>query len=196
MGVSTGVLILDLPCELTEAERLLRGSELARAQRELGKIESRKKSAVADYKAQAEAIELRIALLARVVDEGVENRPVECRLDEDRNAATMKTVRVDTGEVVLSRPMTEAERQSRLFGGPTPQEAAEQLEIDAQVDEVFADPPLCEACKQPADYFIHAEPFDEAREKDGVSGTSHAFVAPAAVPGAPAEAGGAEDKVH
>lgn len=183
MGASTGVLILELPCALTDAETLLRGNELARCQLELGKIEANKKANAADFKAQAEAIENRIARLARVVAEKEESRPVECRLEEDRNAATMKTVRVDTGEVVSSRPMTEAERQSRLFGGPTPAEAAEQLEIDKQVDEVFSDPVLCEACKQPEDLLLaHGEPYDEMREKDGVTVTSHAFQPPA-VPG-------------
>jgi hypothetical protein len=66
----------------------------------------------AGLKDAEEGIQEAIAIAARAIHSGQEERPVMCHIYATKNEAHV--IRVDTGEVVLRRPLTPEERQGRL----------------------------------------------------------------------------------
>jgi len=109
----------ELPCQLTERERTDRGRQLARKSVELTRHEDFAK----DEKKKLADVEKKLTKetkkLARIVDSGEEHRLVECYHSPNKERFEIDTVRIDTGEVVRSRPMDPSEkedtRQGKLF---------------------------------------------------------------------------------
>jgi hypothetical protein len=106
--------IRELPCDLTGDEQRQRGDELARKFQNLDALEDERKSVVAEAKGKIDATESEVRKLAQIVRERREHRPVECIWRRDDQRGVMELIRTDTSDVVLSRPMTEAERQHKL----------------------------------------------------------------------------------
>lgn len=105
-----------LPVKLTEKERMARAMSAAELQSDYNEIEERKKETTRSLGQQLKDLRKDIEKLQRAVRTGSEHQDVqiETRRNEDRR--TIETVRLDTGEIIDSRPMTVEERQGKLFG--------------------------------------------------------------------------------
>lgn len=106
--------------DLTDQEIAAAARKRAALEIELGKLESafgiekeKHKNAVAKLEGAAGA-------LADLIRKGYELRPTDCRVEFAYDAGEVRTVRLDTGDVVKSRPMTEGEKGKgpRLPFGP------------------------------------------------------------------------------
>ncbi len=117
---------LELPVDLEAGERSVRAAELAslvgEEQRQAADLEQYLETAKArrkDLEAELAGVRLQVRAIATVVREGREARPVRVVDENDYTAGAVYVVRLDTGEVVSTRSMSEAERQVALFPGPT-----------------------------------------------------------------------------
>lgn len=104
-----------LPVRLTKSELLERGNSLALAREHYTRQRGEAKAAAAVAKADLEEIEGEVDRLAGIVRAKAEPRPVETRVVRDYERGVVDTVRLDTGELVRTRAMTEQERQIRIF---------------------------------------------------------------------------------
>lgn len=111
-----------LPVKLTQAEMEIRAQELATAEATLSGSEMALEHEVERTKAAKKSIENDIAThraevgrLARVVRERREDRDVIVTEAPDYDRGVIETVRVDTGEVIGTRGMTDLERQINIF---------------------------------------------------------------------------------
>jgi len=109
-----------LKCEFTEKEILDFGGELARKHSEINELEDQKKRIVSDLKAKSEAADAEASILARKIQNKNEYRDVECQEVYNYVDKSVTIVRLDTGEIVKTRPMREDEKQELLF--PEPEE--------------------------------------------------------------------------
>jgi hypothetical protein len=114
-----------LPVELSAPEVLARAKHLSalvaeqrEARERLDAHTKAAKSAKEGLEGEIEGLASRIAELATVVRNSREDREVEVYDSPDFVAGTMLTKRNDTGELVGSRGLTEAERQRNLFTAP------------------------------------------------------------------------------
>lgn len=105
-----------LPVQLTNDERMARAMTAAQLQAEYGEVESRKKDTTRELGQRLKALRTDVekALIAARTGKETQSVQIEDRRNEERR--TIETVRLDTGEVIDSRPMTIEERQGKLFG--------------------------------------------------------------------------------
>ena len=106
----------DLPVPLSPDEIRVRGQDLAQKHRA---YEAREEESKELRKGLADGLKLarrEMMDLARVIRDRAEARPVECEWRRDDKAGVMNLVRLDLGEAVFSRPMTDEERQHKLAG--------------------------------------------------------------------------------
>lgn len=134
-----------LKCDLTDAEIADAARELARANNRKGSIESQKKEVDAQLKAEIAAQESVISRLSALIESGHEYRNIDCRVELDTPEPGRKTVvRLDTGEIVNVKPMTDADRQM-VIDLQTEAEAAEEKAreeaIKAEQEKVIVTPP-------------------------------------------------------
>ncbi len=100
-----------LPCVLSDAEIQARGEELAEAELARQRLVAEKKAAAEAFKGPiAEQVDL-ISKLSKEISEEVEMRDVEVSHRPDFENGVVDVVRMDTGEVVESRAMTDEDRQ-------------------------------------------------------------------------------------
>jgi DNA polymerase II small subunit/DNA polymerase delta subunit B len=104
----------DLPVRLTREELEARGQMLALKVDERAEIEVEAKAEAAEYKAQMGDTDKEIRRLSRIVRDKSEPRPVECFEHLNFAGNEVQIVRRDTGEVVDTRAMTDADRQRNL----------------------------------------------------------------------------------
>lgn len=99
----------------TPDERLKMGDELAQAFNRMADIETEESVLKAQIKERKSQVEQTISKYSRELSNGFTMMTVECRLEWDQpNVNEVSYVRVDTGEVVKTRPFTESERQQEL----------------------------------------------------------------------------------
>lgn len=103
-----------LPCQLTPAETAVRADELARTLETLEVLKADKAAAVSRFREMIKLSERKSYDLGDVVRTGKEYREVPVRYASDFEANQIHTIRLDTGEVVSSRPMEAAERQQAM----------------------------------------------------------------------------------
>jgi hypothetical protein len=104
-----------LRCLLTDDDKINAGKELAEATEELTSLSEDKSQVMADFKAKMAIQEAQISSLSSKLRSGYEFRNVECEIHFDKPEAGHKQIiRLDTGEVVLTEPLTEEEKQRRL----------------------------------------------------------------------------------
>lgn len=115
-----------LPVRLTTAELEERGWSLAEERKKQRSLESAKKAAADDFKERLEANGEEIDRLAGIVHSKCEYRPVQCHEKRDYKRGVIEIVRRDTGEIVETRVMTDAERQRELREIDEEAEAVEQ----------------------------------------------------------------------
>jgi len=103
-----------LPVKLTSAESALYGNCLANLALELVALEETKREFAKDIGDQIKEKRKHLESKARVVRSGLEERYVEVRDEFRHETNEVDVVRMDTGEVVATRPMTEEDRQQPL----------------------------------------------------------------------------------
>lgn len=129
-----------LPVPLTETEVRIKGEELAALERCIADIEAEKSAAAkrlgdAVKEGRAKALEI-----AQMIESREELRPVQVVEHPDFGRQVVDLVRVDTGVVIRSRPMTERDRQVSLLdsgsGGKVRKARADRQIRDEDDEEV------------------------------------------------------------
>jgi len=105
----------NLPVQLSKDEIRLRGEELARKHAEYDDVESARKASQQESKGKLERIEAESRELANTIRTGREYREIEVREVKNVDNLSMDLVRVDTGEIIESRPLRADELQVGLF---------------------------------------------------------------------------------
>ena len=143
-----GKLIENLPVRLTDAELASKAFELGRAVMELIQKKQDLKDYVSDEKAKIDEVAASIEELAAVLEQRQEMRAVECYEQFDHENATVEVIRRDTFEIVRVRPMTEQDRQLRLYNQKAVNDEAPTMEsyfprsVEAdQIESIETDPP-------------------------------------------------------
>lgn len=107
---------VNLRCEYTDAELAEKRDELSNVVIGAQEVEKRKADAAKDFKENLDALYSRSNILAFQIKSRGENRAVECVIELNKPTNGLKTtVRLDTGELVTTEPMTDEERQDKLF---------------------------------------------------------------------------------
>jgi uncharacterized FlaG/YvyC family protein len=102
------------PCELTRDEKLRKADQMAQHFKTRAEKEVEAKSIAEGYKRELKTLDHEIADRAEEVRTGVEYRNVDCAERARYRDNQVDVIRLDTGEVVRSRPMTITERQDSL----------------------------------------------------------------------------------
>lgn len=112
--------------ELSAKERQAAGENLARVLAEIQRLDDRRAAVVASLKEQRAELEADVAVYRDQVNH--RRKVVDIDVQDQRNdsTGTIDTVRLDTGEVLRSRPYTPEERQATLAGIVTDQEAEDR----------------------------------------------------------------------
>ena len=105
-----------LEVELTAKERQSAGENLARVLAEIQRLDDRKAAVVAALKEQRAELEADVAVYRDQVNH--RRKIIDIDVQDQRNdrEGVMETIRMDTGEVLRSRPYTADERQPNLVG--------------------------------------------------------------------------------
>lgn len=89
--------------------------QLARATEELCAAEEEKKAITAQFKERTESAKMTALALSRKINSGYDMRYVDCELKmDDPRVGEVTIIRLDTGEIVRTRPMTDEECQFKL----------------------------------------------------------------------------------
>jgi hypothetical protein len=153
--------IRTLPVQLTRDEWEARARHVARlsdeiadADRRIESVKEEAKSRVKDAEATAEGLRATQRTLSRVVRENKEDREVECAIHLSRRERTRTVIRMDTGETVESRPLSDAEARV---------DAKWELNWDADLAElVHADEP---------DHILERRQITDAERQAALPGT-------------------------
>lgn len=105
-----------LPVQLTQEERMARAMTAAEKQGRYGEVEEHKKSVSSECGRELKELRSEIEDLQRAVRTGTERQDVQIETRRNEERRTVETVRLDTAEIVDTRPMTIEERQGKLFG--------------------------------------------------------------------------------
>lgn len=104
----------ELKCVLREDELKNYSMELARKQQDLAQADMDKKASAAAHKEKMERLASEINTVSRNVVNGYEFRSVECRWEYDWKEGVKRLYRLDTGELVDTKGISEYERQQHL----------------------------------------------------------------------------------
>lgn len=107
-----------LPVTLTEEERLARGMRAAELGAEYAEVEEAKKAAARDLGQKLKTLRAEMDELHEAVRTGREQQDVQVDHHRNEERKSIETIRLDTGEIIDSRPMTVEERQGSLFAIP------------------------------------------------------------------------------
>lgn len=113
-----------LRCDLTEKEKAELAATMAEDQAKLESLEDEKKAVASDYKSRIEQTQGTIRRNSATYRQGWELRETECSEIHDYERAEFRIVRLDTGEFVKCRPMTQDELTLSL---PLEEESLEQV---------------------------------------------------------------------
>jgi len=120
-----------LPVKLSREEREVRSSQLVEAIADRNAKEFEAKAIADGFKADLKTLVARVDVLHHVLKTNVEYREVEV-YEVPRPAAGMVDIhRVDTGDLVDTREMTETERQVVMFPKPAAVGSAAEAVVDA-----------------------------------------------------------------
>lgn len=124
MTTETEIVSRMLPVRLSEQELRERGDQLASITQDVTTEQQRQADTKAQMKARLTELEARRTQLAITISRRAEDREVLVTLRLDYRAGRASEVRNDTGEEILTRQITDAERQRHLPGlappGPQP----------------------------------------------------------------------------
>ena len=103
-----------LKVQLTQEEILAAGEALATAIDNTNRLQAEKESAAKAIKAKESALEAEITTQQLLVRNKYEHRNVPCESILDYNTLEAYTKRLDTGEEIMRRAMSEDEKQSTM----------------------------------------------------------------------------------
>lgn len=115
-----------LEVELTAEERQAAGENLARVLAEIQRLDDRRAAVVAALKEQRAELEADVAVYRDQVNHRRKIIDIDVQDQRNDSTGTMDTVRMDTGEVLRSRPYSPEERQPNLVGIGGDQEAEDR----------------------------------------------------------------------
>jgi hypothetical protein len=152
-----------LRCNFTDAEKIKLGSDLAEALNNLEALDDEESTIKTAMKSKRSLHEATVGTLARQLSAGFTMRPIKCRLVyDDPNPNEVSTYRLDTEELVKTRPFSEKERQADL-----PLETATAEQSESNIVEFFKAPESAQVDTrtddEPAD---EAEPIEDAQAAD------------------------------
>jgi hypothetical protein len=110
-----------LPVRLSEPELRERGDQLASVTQDVTTEQQRQTDMKAQMKARLSELEARRTQLAITISRREEDREVLVTLLVDYRAGRVTEVRNDTGEAILTRHITDEERQRNLPGLAPPE---------------------------------------------------------------------------
>jgi hypothetical protein len=104
-----------LRCNFTNEEKLKLGNDLAEALNDLEALDDEESTIKTAMKSKRSLQEATVGTLARQLSAGFTMRAIKCRLVyDDPNPNEVSTYRLDTEELVKTRPFTVTERQADL----------------------------------------------------------------------------------
>lgn len=104
-----------LLCALDDDELRQRGADAARIVSQLDQLDEQRRLAASDFRDRMKELRSKLREISAAVRERQEERMVACETEPNYAAGLMVTVRLDSGEVIRSRPLTSEERQGHLF---------------------------------------------------------------------------------
>jgi hypothetical protein len=110
-------IIKDVPVTLTPVERERKGIELAEVLQTKHDHEAHQNAVKANWKKEIQETDVDISRLRRIVQTGKETRAVECKENPNWTTKLVEIFRLDTGELIDFRPMTEPELQREIDFG-------------------------------------------------------------------------------
>jgi hypothetical protein len=114
----------NLPVKLTDTELLSVGRDQAAALSRRGKFEAELNTYKSQVKADMGREDEMIKKCTGMIESGLEWRDVECVEQHDYTRNVVSILRLDTGEVVRERVMSEGERQMEIPEGEMDAQAA------------------------------------------------------------------------
>lgn len=141
----------------TPEEKQVLSDKLALACQEKYTAEEEKKSAMAGFKKRIDEEAANMNHFSRLVNNGWEMRPTECRIDYNTPVhGTKRIIRIDTGELVREIVMTAGEYQDTLlFVDPHAEdklaEKTRLADLERTMREFFAKPSEVESSLEPVD---------------------------------------------
>ena len=152
---------VDCRFDLTDVEIAVAARKRATVETEMFKLESSFGVEKEKHKTALGKLESAANALAELIRKGYEMRPTECRLDWDYTAKEVRTVRLDTGEVVNARRMSDFEigKGPRLPFDPPIQLAESDPDVEAAkaAENTDATAPGAGEADAPADAQEHGE---------------------------------------
>lgn len=118
-----------LPVKLTSEELAAYSRELANSVADVAELEKKKSDVAKDFASQISAKDARIQVLSRRIQTSEEYRDVECQWILNFTEDKKQLMRKDIGEIVKSKPLTDADRQ---IGIPTEEENADGKEEESE----------------------------------------------------------------
>ena len=104
-----------LPCKLTDGELLGYGRDVAAGYATVQRLESELDGIKQDYKGKITVQEATIGSRTGCIASGSETRDVKCVEVKNWTDGTVVITRLDTAEIIESRPMREDEKQQECF---------------------------------------------------------------------------------
>jgi len=112
----TKEIMLELPCELSPEELLVRGQAMSNAAQEYERVEGNKRTAMKEFTDELKSLRTQELKFADMIRTGIERRLVPCAVEfHSPVQGTKRIARKDTGEFLRDEPMTAQEMQSHLF---------------------------------------------------------------------------------
>ncbi len=103
-----------LKCLLTEKEKLQAGSEMTDAYQALEGLNNEFETVKQEFKGKIGGQESAITRLSALIRAGYEHRQVKCSVEKDFGMGTVTVIRLDSGDTVEARPMSNMEAQMGL----------------------------------------------------------------------------------
>lgn len=107
-------MLREIKCDLTDAELLRKGQEMAELQRKKELVEIAKKDSASSYKTEIDGLESKLSRLCSTIRDKYEMRQVNCREVKDFSRKKRVIIRCDTDEEIELHDMTPADMQQKL----------------------------------------------------------------------------------
>lgn len=127
-----------LKCPFTQDELNKLASDMARFYMDKTNFEADKKAVASDYKAKIEAADARINEIAVHLSTGFEMRTIKCELSKDFEERKVYTYRMDTGELVETRDMTDSEMQMSFRLAEGEDSEPEEIKVETIINGFVA----------------------------------------------------------
>ena len=165
----------DVQFDLTDLEAKEYGERLARKTREITVLKVKAKEVAGEYSRKVKGLEGDVSDLAEAITSRKELRPVLCEERVDARRFRVDTVRLDTNEVVDTRPMNESEmadaQQGQLFSDADARRAAPTDDPNGPADTgTLPNHPPLETVRGPEDRVPCPGPSERSDTGDGCTG--------------------------